>query len=112
MACPRIVSFTDCKDPNSNLPYSFDWSDWLANEAATLVDNVANRVITISLVDDTEIDALPLTAGTITTDVAQGKIFVWLTGGTVDLQYYLACRITASNGMIEEKTGIITIVEK
>ena len=111
MKCPAFKEFTDCKDPDSNLPYSFTWTGWLENEGALLVDNVNNREIII-VVEEGEEDTSPLTAGSIVTDIPNGIIYVWLTGGTAGLKYYVTCRITTDTGKIEDKTGIITCGEK
>ncbi len=112
MACEKILEFEDCKDPDSNLSYSFTWKPWIDKENTVLVDDVANREIIVSLVNDADIDTNPLVVGVITVDVVNTIIYVWLTKGTVGLQYYITCKITAANGMTEDQTGILTCVEK
>lgn len=112
MACPKIESFEDCKDVDADLPYTFDWSAWTTDEATVLVDNVANYAITIVLVDEDETDTTPLVVGTVTVDVAESKIHVWLSAGTAGLKYYIDCKVIAANGMTEEKSGILTCVER
>lgn len=112
MACPKIPKFEDCKDPDSKLPYSFTWTEWTTAESTTLVDDPANWDISISLVDDTETDTTPLLVDSVVVDVIDSIIYVWLTGGTTGLQYYVECLVTFANGMIEPQTGIITCTEK
>lgn len=114
MACKKFPKFSDCKDPNSYLPYSFSWADWVTNESTTLVDNVANREIIISVTEDFDVseDTNPIVVGTITTDVANSIVYAWLSGGTAGLKYNVTCRITANNGMIEDQTAVLTCGEK
>ena len=112
MACEPIPEFEDCKDPSSSLPYSFTWTNWMAAEGTTLVANVLNASIVITLQDEDETDITPLVAGDITIDVANSVVFVQLTGGTEGLKYYITCHIIAANGYEEDQTGLLTCVHK
>jgi hypothetical protein len=114
MACLKFPKFTDCKDPNSYIPYSFDWSDWTTAESTTLVDDVDNREIIIAVTDnfDASEDTTPIVVGSILVDVPNSIIYAWLSGGTAGIKYNVTCRITASNGIIEDQTAVLSCGEK
>lgn len=112
MACPRFVSFKDCKDPDSNIPYSFDWSAWTTAAGNTLVNNPANVDIIVDLVDPSATDTTPIVVGDILIDVPNSIIYFWMTGGTLGLKYNITCRITASDGIIEDRTGVLEVGHK
>jgi len=111
MGCKKFKKFKDCHDPDANLPYSFTWNLWLTEETAVLVDDVDNRSITITP-DDVSGDTTPLVIGAIITDVDNGIIYVWLSGGTAGIKYNITCRITTDTGLTEDQTGILTCSEK
>jgi len=110
MACKKIKNFSDCQDPDARLPWSFTWTNWLDEESAVLVDDVANRVIEIT--SDDASDSNPLVTGAIITDVPNGIIYVWLSGGTVGNKYLVTCRVTTDTGLIEDLSGYISCAEK
>ena len=76
------------KDPNANLDYAFDWSDWLA-----VGETISTYVLTVPA---------GLTKGA--ESELSGKVVVWLSGGTVNTTYLVACKMTTSLGRIDERT--------
>jgi len=84
------------KDPSAILDWAFDWTDWLA-AAETITDH--------TITADTGI-----TVGSWTED--DGKVTVWLSGGTAGINYKVACKITTSAGRTDERTIWIKVVER
>jgi len=85
------------KDPDAKLDYPFDWraktnghgdSDWLAPDE-TIVSYVITVDDGITLVKDSE---------------NNGLVVVWLSGGEVGKWYKIGCKITTSEGRIDERT--------
>ena len=92
------------KDPSAVLDYVFDWTGWLATGETIAVDSeTGEKLITITadtgiIVDSsTELD---------------GKVTVWLSGGTAGINYKVACLITTSAGRTDERTIWIKVVER
>lgn len=81
-----LTSFV--KDPDANLDYVFDWSDWLETG-----ETISSYVTTVPA---------GLTKGT--ESELSGKVAVWLSGGTANSVYQVACKITTSLGRIDERT--------
>ena len=84
------------KDPSAVLDYVFDWSDWLA-AAETITDHTITPDTGITVDSSTEDD---------------GKVTVWLSGGTAGINYKVACLITTSAGRTDERTIWIKVVER
>jgi len=78
------------------LDYVFDWTEWLATG-----ETIANYTIT----PDTGI-----TVDSSTED--DGKVTVWLSGGTAGINYKVACLVTTSAGRTDERTIWIKVVER
>jgi len=103
------------KDPSAILDWAFDWkplthgvsgatSDWLATGETIVVDSeTGEKLITITA--DTGI-----TVDSWTED--DGKVTVWLSGGTAGINYKVACKITTSAGRTDERTIWIKVVER
>jgi len=95
------------KDPSAVLDYAFDWkplthgvsgatSDWLAT-GETITDYTITPDTGITVDSWTESD---------------GKVIVWLSGGTAGINYKVACKITTSAGRTDERTMWITVRER
>jgi len=84
------------KDPSAVLDYVFDWTEWLATG-----ETIANYTIT----PDTGI-----TVDSSTED--DGKVTVWLSGGTAGINYKVACLITTAAGRTDERTIWIKVVDR
>ena len=112
MSCPKFFKWLDCKDPDSNIPYSFTWEPWITSENTSLVDNAVNNNITVTLADLEEIDVAPLVLGAVIVDVDNSIIYFWLSGGTAGLKYNITCEVITANGITEIQTGVLTCSEK
>ena len=84
------------KDPSAVLDYAFDWTGWLAT-GETITDYTITADTGITVDSSTEDD---------------GKVTVWLSGGTAGINYKVACKITTSAGRTDERTIWIKVVER
>jgi hypothetical protein len=85
------------KDPSAVLDYAFDWKEeWLAT-GETIADHTITADTGITVDSSTESD---------------GKVTVWLSGGTAGINYKVACLITTSAGRTDERTIWIKVVER
>jgi len=92
------------KDPSAVLDYAFDWTGWLAAGETIAVDSeTGEKLITITA--DTGITVDSWTE-------SDGKVTVWLSGGTAGINYKVACLITTSAGRTDERTLWIRVVDR
>ena len=92
------------KDPSAVLDYVFDWTEWLATGETIAVDSeTGEKLITITA--DTGITVDSWTE-------SDGKVTVWLSGGTAGINYKVACLITTSAGRTDERRIWIKVVER
>ena len=84
------------KDPSAVLDYVFDWTEWLAT-VETITDHTITADTGITVDSSTELD---------------GKIIVWLSGGTAGQNYKVACKITTSAGRTDERTIWIKVTDR
>lgn len=84
------------KDPSAILDWAYDWTDWLA-AAETITDHTITADTGITVDSSTESD---------------GKVTVWLSGGTAGINYKVACLITTSAGRTDERTIWIRVVDR
>ena len=84
------------KDPSAVLDYVFDWTGWLAT-GETITDYTITADTGITVGSSTELD---------------GKVTVWLSGGTAGINYKVACKITTSKGRIDERTIWIKVTDR
>ncbi len=83
------------KDPDAALDYQIDWSIWLDSDTISSSSWVAEDGITI------DGDTNTATATTI-----------WLSGGTLGVQYLVTNRITTTGGRTDDRSITIVVVEK
>ncbi len=84
------------KDPDAVLDYVFDWSIWLA-EGETIV------TATVEVVSgDVVVDSVSFTDEAVT---------AWLSGGTLDTDAELRCRVTTSEDRTDDRTAVVLIRE-
>ena len=92
------------KDPSAVLDYAFDWTGWLAAGETIAVDSeTGEKLITITA--DTGITVDSWTE-------SDGKIIVWLSGGTAGINYKVACKITTTAGRTDERTIWIKVTNR
>ena len=84
------------KDPSAVLDYAFDWTEWLAT-GETITDHTITADTGITVDSWTESD---------------GKVIVWLSGGTAGINYKVTCLITTSAGRTDPRTIWIKVVER
>ena len=84
------------KDPSAVLDYVFDWTEWLAT-GETITDHTITADTGITVDSSTELD---------------GKVTVWLSGGTAGVNYKVACLVETSAGRTDERTIWIKVVER
>lgn len=84
------------KDPNANLDYQWDWSDWL--EAG---ETISSYVLTVPA---------GLTLGTNSNTTT--KVTAFLAGGTVDTGYKVQCRITTNQSRTDDRSIYINVRER
>ena len=84
------------KDPSAVLDYVFDWTEWLAT-GETITDHTITADTGITVDSSTELD---------------GKVTVWLSGGTAGTTYRVECLITTSAGRTDERSLWITVRER
>ena len=84
------------KDPNAIEDFTIDWSDELGND-------------TISTSDWVDVDS----GITVDSDSQTAtQTVVWLSGGTVDVKYFMTNRITTVGGRTFDRTIAILVKEK
>ena len=84
------------KDPSAVLDYVFDWTEWLAT-GETITDHTITADTGITVDSSTEDD---------------GKVTVWLSGGTVGTTYRVECLIVTTAGRTDERSLWITVQER
>lgn len=84
------------KDPDAVLDYAFDWSAWLLDGETLLTHNATiesgDAVIDSSTQNNT-------------------TVVVWLSGGTIDTNVELRCRVTTNQGRTDDRSIILLIRE-
>lgn len=95
------------KDPDAVLDYKFDWkaktngngdSDWLASG-----ETISSYEVTVDTGITNESDAK--------TD-SDTSITVWLSGGTDEVDYEIACKIVTSDSRTDERTAEVPVRER
>lgn len=88
------------KDPDAKLPFTVDWSQWLANEGDTAAS--ATWMVPAGLVQE----STPLPS------LANGKATVWISGGTAGQDYLVTCRLVTTGGKIDDRTFRIKVIDR
>lgn len=89
------------KDPHAVLDYAIDWTDWLNG------DTITSHTVTLTQPVG---DPSPLTVDSTTLDGA--RVIVWLSGGNHRTTVPMLCRITTAGGRTDDRTTLITIMER
>ena len=91
---PELSHFI--KDPDAILDYVWDWSAWLGE------DTISSHVVTAD-------EGLTVETST----VADGRVTVWLSGGTVRRQTYpVTVSIVTAAGREDDRTSHFRIMER
>ncbi len=89
------------KDPNSKLRYHFDWTAFCEGEDS----DVASYVLALDVDPDASL--------VISDDVRSGNVIeLWLSGGTLDVEYTVRCRVTLADGTNEDESRTLLIVTR
>jgi len=99
-----IVSSYIPKDPDSELTYTVDWTDWMPT--GSTLSTVATTVSTIS--GDT--DPLTIDGSGIVTSTE--KAYVTLSGGTAGEVYTIKVTITTDNGDVDVRRFRVKVEER
>lgn len=84
------------KDPSDALDWAWDWSRWLQTG-----ETIVSKVVTPA-------SGITVDNSTMTAD----HVVVWLSGGTVGVQYKVAVKITTNQGRTAERTIRINVEER
>lgn len=85
------------KDPDAVLDYVFDWTDWLAP--------LADVIVSVEWVPSAGITVVS-SSNTSATATA------FASGGVVDADEFLTCRITTSGGRTDDRTIRFSITQR
>lgn len=86
------------KDPDARLDYAIDWSQWLE-------DGDAITAATWQL-------STGITQATPEPSIDGGKTVIWLSGGTDGVSYPITCRVTTTQGRVDERTIVILVAQR
>lgn len=91
------------KDPQAELTYTFDWSQWLID-----ADTIDTAVYSLQVRAN---DPQPLI------NVQSGKVdshttFIKLAGGQVDKLYTVTVKVTTTNGMIDRRNFRVKVLNR
>ena len=84
------------KDPDAVLDFAFDWSSWLAT-SETISSHTVTVEAGITLDSDSE---------------SSGIVTAWLSGGTANTVYDVACKIVTSASRTDERTIKIKVLQR
>ena len=85
------------KDPDAELDYSFDWSDYLATG-----ETISSQTMTVE-------SGLTLGTGEKAPSESDGIVVFWLSGGPAGEDYDVACKIVTSASRTDERTMTIRV---
>jgi hypothetical protein len=85
------------KDPDANLDYAIDWSEWLSS---------ADVVVTSTFA----ISPAGLTAGITHNDGL--KTSIWLSGGSAGVTYTVTNHVVTEDGRTDDRSFEIVVVER
>jgi hypothetical protein len=89
------------KDPTSRLPYSWDWTGWLAKAGGGVI-------VSASIVADPGVVLIGIADFTTNT----GKVTQVVSGGVPGMSYKLVCGITTDSGLYEERTIVLDVRDR
>lgn len=93
-----MAQVTYTKDPSAVLDYGFDWRAWLESAGNDTIDTSTWTVDT----------GLTVNAST----VSGGVSVVWLSGGTVGVNYTVTNRIVTAGGRTDERSLTVLVRQR
>lgn len=106
---PGFIGNTIRKDPDAVLTYGIAWGDWLAGRTLS----TAAWTVPAGLVKGVEsINAAPLVDDDGTSHAAGTVALVKLSGGTAGLSYTVSCRVTTTDGDVDDRSIVILCGER
>jgi len=87
------------KDPSAQLPYVWDWTDWLSQVGAV---SISSATVTVDT-GVTKVGAVAI-SGALVTQV--------ITGGTAGTSYKATCQVTTNNALIDERTVYLDVKDR
>lgn len=89
------------KDPNARLNYTWDFTEWLLQAGSSAID-------TVTVIPPESSDLV-----LVGTPVISGgkKVVAVLEGGTVGTSYPVTCRISTTEGYIDDRTIVLDVKE-
>jgi hypothetical protein len=89
------------KDPEAQLKYTFDWSEWLENDSIVSVEYTAAA---------RRNDPEPIV---IEDQGVQGDLtYVELSGGQLNKSYIISALVTTANGLIDRREFRVNVVNR
>lgn len=89
------------KDDDATLDFAFDWSDWLATS-----ETISSYTITVPTGITLE------TVAPHAQSESAGVVTFWLSGGTANTWYKVACKIVTNAGRTDERTMDVKVLER
>ena len=80
------------KRPAAVLDYEYGWVAWLGDDTIVNHEIIAQSGITV---DNSSENA--------------GVVTVWLSGGELNRQYVVTCRITTAGGRVDELMAVVSV---
>jgi hypothetical protein len=100
MSIPLTASVT--KDPDANLDYQMDWSNWLeSGDSLTTTQWLVSGP-----------DAILKVAASPAPEVDGPISRCWLEDGTAGARYKLTCRIETLAGRVDDRTVLVIVRER
>ncbi len=100
---------TKIKDPDARLDYKFDWAPLTNNRKNALSDwlQTGETISSYAIGVDAGI-----TVDSDSKDDSDTSVVVWLSGGDAGVDYDVSCKITTSDGRIDERTMTIKVRQR
>jgi hypothetical protein len=102
-----IVSSYIPKDPDSELTYTVDWTDWMPT--GSTLDTLTPPVVTVSTISGDADPLVKVGSGIVT---STEKVYVTLSGGTAGEIYTVKVTITTDNGDIDVRRFRVKVEER
>jgi hypothetical protein len=97
------------KDPDAILDYKFDFAPLTHSVSGATSDYLANGETISSCV---VVASSGLTVASYAATDTNTSVTAWLSGGTVDTDYNVACKIVTSQSRTDERTIIVRVRQR